>query len=403
MKHLLVAALAVTFLFAALACGNEEPEATPLQTPAAADSPIPVEVSGLNSSAASVAAGLQHTCVLATDGNIWCWGRNRLGQLGNGTVNESATPTEVLGLDGSATAVVAGDRHTCALTREGAAKCWGSNSNGQIGDGTPNHKVQPVDAIGLASGVTAITSGTKHTCALTTGGGVECWGQNAQGQLGDGTMEDRKVPVNVSGLEQGVVAVAAGENHTCALTNAGGVKCWGTNNRGQLGNNTVANFSTPSTTPVDAVVLDGDVAAIAVGSLSTCVVTTEGGVKCWGGNSQGQLGDGTTTDSLLPVDVSGLTGGVAAIGLGRSYACVLTEEGGVKCWGANDRGQLGDGTTTDRPTPVGVSGLESGVVALTVGAWDSCAVTSDGGVKCWGRNDAGQLGNGAPGDETATP
>jgi alpha-tubulin suppressor-like RCC1 family protein len=415
MKRLLAVALAVTFLFTTLACQSEGPEATPSQssTPTAAkataviestqglsgvrgtDSPTPVEVSGLSSRAASVAAGYLHTCVLTTDGNIWCWGRNDLGQLGDATMTDSATPVEVAGLDGSATAVVAGNRHTCALTKEGAVKCWGSNSNGQIGDGTPNHKAAPVDVVGLASGVSAIASGTQHVCALTEGGAVKCWGQNGVGQLGDGTAEDRTTPVDVSGLQRGVTAVAAGENHTCAVTDSGAVKCWGANNRGQLGNGTTTSSATPNSTPVEAVVLADHAASVAVGSLDTCVLTTANGVKCWGGNRHGQLGDGTTTDSLVPVDVAGLTSGVVAIGLGSSHACALTQEGAVKCWGANDRGQLGDGTTTDRTTPVGVSGLESGVVALGVGMWDSCAVTSDGGVKCWGRNDAGQLGNGA--------
>jgi alpha-tubulin suppressor-like RCC1 family protein len=415
MKRLLAVALAVTFLFAAPACQSEEPEATPPQssTPTASkatdvieptqglpgvrgtDSPTPVEVSGLSSRVTSVAAGYLHTCALTTDGDIWCWGRNDLGQLGNGTVVASATPVEVVGLDGSATAVVAGNRHTCALTTEGRVRCWGSNSNGQIGDGTPNHKAEPVDVVGLASGVSAIASGTEHVCALTARGAVKCWGQNGVGQLGDGTTEDRSVPVNVSALERGVTAVVAGENHTCAVTGSGAVKCWGANNRGQLGNGTTTSSATPNSAPVEAVVLADHAASVAVGSLDTCVLTTASGVKCWGGNRHGQLGDGTTTDSLVPVDVAQLTSGVVAIGLGSSHACALTEEGAVKCWGANDRGQLGDGTTVDRTTPVNVSGLESGVVALAVGMWDSCAVTSDGGVRCWGRNDVGQLGNGA--------
>jgi len=409
MKRLLAAALVVIVLSATSACGSGEPEATPPQSSSAAqptqgspsasetDSATPVEVSGLNSKMASAAAGFQHTCALTTGGDIWCWGRNRLGQLGNGNIQDSATPVEVLGLNGSATALVAGDRHNCALTREGGVKCWGSNSRGQIGDGTPNHKVEAVDVIGLASGVSAIASGTEHVCALTTGGGVTCWGQNGVGQLGDGTTEDRKEPVKVSGLDQRVTAVATSEDHSCAVIATGAVKCWGANDRGQLGNGTTTSSSTPNSTPVEAVVLKDPVVAVAVGPLDTCVLTTAGRVKCWGGNRHGQLGDGTTTDNLVPVDVAGLASGVVTIGLGRSYACVLTKAGAVKCWGANDRGQLGDGTTTDRTAPVGVSGLDSGVVALTVGTSHSCAVASDGGMMCWGRNDVGQLGDGSGG------
>jgi alpha-tubulin suppressor-like RCC1 family protein len=423
MKHLLAVALVVTLLLAAPACQGGGPEATPSQTlpPKATrvtvvtgstqglsgvrgtDSPTPVEVAGLSSRAASVAAGDLHTCVLTTDGNIWCWGHNDMGQLGDATMKDSASPVEVAGLDGSATAVVAGNRHACALTREGGVKCWGSNSNGQIGDGTPNHKAAPVDVVGLTSGVSAIASGSQYVCALTDGGAVKCWGHNDAGQLGDGTTEDRTTPVDVSGLERGVTAIAAGENDTCAVTDSGAVECWGANNRGQLGNNITTSSATANSVPVEAVVLTDHAASVAVGSLHTCVLTTAGGVKCWGGNLHGQLGDGTTTDSLVPVDVVGLTSGVVAIGLGSSHACALTQEGAVKCWGANDRGQLGDGTTDDRTTPVNVSGLESGVVALGVGTWDACAVTSDGGVRCWGRNDGGQLGNGELPEGQATP
>jgi alpha-tubulin suppressor-like RCC1 family protein len=201
----------------------------------------------------------------------------------------------------------------------------------------------------------AIAAGGLHTCALTAGGGVKCWGRNNRGQLGDGTTTNRNTPVNVSGLTSGVDAIAVGRYHTCALTAGGGVKCWGRNIYGQLGDGTW----TQRTTPVDVSGLTSGVAAIAAGGYHTCALMEGGGVKCWGRNSYGQLGDGTTTDRNMPADVSGLTSEVAAIAAGWDHTCALTA-GGVKCWGRNSNGQLGDETTTDRDIPVDVSGLTSG-------------------------------------------
>jgi alpha-tubulin suppressor-like RCC1 family protein len=205
---------------------------------------------------------------------------------------------------------------------------------------------------GLTSGVSALAVGRDHTCALTGAGGIKCWGYNFFGRLGDGTIIDRLTPVDVSGLTSGVTALAAGDSHTCAVTGAGGgVKCWGWNGNGQLGDGTTTNHSTP----VDVSGLTGGVTEVAAGYWHTCAVTGAGGVKCWGNNLYGQLGDGTTISrSGTPVDVSGLASGVAALAAGGRHACVVTSAGGVKCWGDNGFGQLGDDTLAQRRTPVDV-------------------------------------------------
>jgi alpha-tubulin suppressor-like RCC1 family protein len=289
----------------------------------------------------------------------------------------------------TASAVSASGSHTCALTASGGVKCWGSNVHGQLGDGTTTNRRAPVSVSGLTSGVRAIAAGGSHTCALTTSGGVKCWGWNDRGELGDGTTTDRHTPVDVSGLATGVRAIAAGGEHTCALTASGGVKCWGGNGVGQSGDGT----STDRHTPVDVSGLTSGVSAIAVGGFHTCALTASGGVKCWGWNDLGQLGDGTATDRSAPVAVSGLTSAVSVIAAG-AHTCALTASAGVKCWGLNDHGQLGDGTVANRSAPVDVSGLTSGVSAIAAGDAHSCALTASGDVKCWGANVLGQLGDG---------
>jgi len=346
-----------------------------------------------------VAAGGLHTCAVTTAGGVKCWGYNGTRQLGDGTTASKSTPVDVVGLGSGVAAITAGWGHTCALSTAGGVKCWGSNGYGQLGDGTSGHgtsKTTPVAVSGLGSGVAAIAAGSVHTCALTTAGGVKCWGHNSVGQLGDGSTTNKSTPVDVLGLGSGVTAIAAADNHTCALTTAGGVKCWGVNHSGQLGDGT----TTDKRTPVDVVGLGSGVAAIAAGKVHTCALSTAGGVKCWGRNRSGQLGDGTTANKSTPVAVVGLGSGVVAIAAGGDgHTCALTTAGGVKCWGANYSGQLGDGRITQtppfgKPTPVAVVGLGSGVAAIDAGGVHTCALSTAGGVKCWGSNGSGQLGDG---------
>ena len=348
-----------------------------------------------------VTAGAKHTCVLTAGGGVACWGANDSGQLGDGTTTDRLAPVPVTGFATGVAAIAAGDYHTCLLTTAGGVKCWGRNRNGQVGDGTTTNRTAPVAVSGLASGVLAVTAGAYHTCALTTAGGVKCWGYNTLRQIGDGTTTDRPTPVTVSGLASGVAAVKAGTNHTCAVMNDGGVKCWGSNSNGQLGDGTTDQPSVP----VRVSGVTSGVAAVTAGAFHTCVVMTTGGAMCWGGNTTGQLGDGTTTARSVPVAVIGLAPGVTAIAGGNSHTCALTAGGGVQCWGGNEYGQLGFGPWRGQALlPVWVVGLTAGVAAIEAGDYHTCAVTTGGGLACWGANGSGQLGDGTTTNrDTPTP
>ena len=304
-----------------------------------------------------ISAGAVHTCALTTAGDVKCWGDNSSGQLGNGSSAEpekygrdgcSASPLNVVELSG-VSAISAGGEHTCALTTAGGVKCWGENHYGQLGNGSREDSTKPVDVVGL-SDVSAVSAGSHYTCALTKAGAVKCWGCAYLSK--SGYHECSPIPVNVSGLASGVSAVSAGGHHTCALTRAGRVKCWGYNDSGQLGNGSETKSSISA---LDVTGLSG-VSAISVGAWHTCTLTTAVRVKCWGGNFNGQLGNGSVTISATPDDITGVSS-VSAVSAGGGHTCVLTKAGRVKCWGYNWYGQLGNGRTTDSSIPVGVIGF----------------------------------------------
>jgi alpha-tubulin suppressor-like RCC1 family protein len=311
----------------------------------------PVEVAGLPGPSVAVAAGDRYTCALSPAGAVTCWGYNEFGQLGIGTTTDTAVPTAVIGLASGATAISARGEHTCALMDAGVMRCWGANVNGQLGDGTHVNSDVPVEVTGISGKALAIALGGEHSCAITSGGAVACWGWNKTGQLGDGTTVDRGSPALVEGLGRGVRAIAAGGRHTCALLEAGGVRCWGYNQVGQLGDGT----QTDSSTPVDVVGIPTGTTAIALGGNFTCALGSTRGAVCWGLNSAGQLGNGAMTDSASAVEVSGLSSGIGEIACGYNHTCVVAADGGVRCWGLNDAGQLGDASTTDHATPVAVT------------------------------------------------
>jgi len=355
---------------------------------------IQVEYGGAdNDYVSAIAAGGQHTCALTSGGGVKCWGGNGDGELGNGTTVNSNVPVNVFGLSSGVSAIAAGYAHTCALTSGGGVKCWGyNNDRGELGNGTTVNSNVPVNVFGLSSGVSAISARWSHTCALMSGGGVKCWGQNLDGELGNGTNTNSNVPTDVSGLASGVSAISAGTQHTCALTSSGGVKCWGGNWEGQLGDGTWNSSNVPTT---DVSGLNSGVSAISAGGYTNCALTSSGGLKSWGANWTGQLGNGTNiARSNVPVDVSGLASGISAISAGFDHPCALTSSNGVKCWGSNANGELGNGAWTNSNVPVDVSGLASGVSAISAGHYHACALMSSGGVKCWGQGVYGELGNG---------
>jgi alpha-tubulin suppressor-like RCC1 family protein len=300
-----------------------------------------------------VSAGADGTCAVTQIGRVKCWGYNDRGQLGDGSTTDSPVPVDVAGLSSGARDVSTEGYHTCAVTQSGGVECWGLGVFGELGDGSTTDSSTTVDVVSLSPRVLAVSAGGNHTCAVASAGGVECWGLNERGQLGDGSATDSPVPVDVAGLSSGVRDVSAGLAHTCAVTSAGGVECWGLDGTGQLGDGS----TTDSFVPVDVVSLSSGVLAVSAGSTHTCAVTRSGGVKCWGYNDMGQLGDGSTTDSPVPVDVAGLSSGALAVSAGFRHTCALTRSGGVECWGYNGMGQLGDGSTTDSPVPVEVMGL----------------------------------------------
>jgi len=334
--------------------------------------------------------GELHTCALTNSGAVKCWGENENGQLGDGTTSDRFTPVNVVGLSSGISAISAGARFTCALTIEGGVKCWGNNSYGQLGDGATVDRHTPVDVIGLSGPIIAITAGYTYVCALTVDHMVQCWGRNNTGQVGESTYTNQPTPVNISGFTSEVIAISTGAGHTCALTSEGGVQCWGYNHFGQLGDDTTTDRSTPA----DVFGLTSGVIAISTGWWHTCALTSAGGAMCWGYNRKGQLGNGQNTHSSRPIAVSGLTSGIATISGGHFHTCAVTSAGGMKCWGLNHWGELGDGTRTDRNMPVDVVGLTSGVGAVASGNYHTCAITIAGGVKCSGWNQYGQLGDG---------
>ncbi|MCA0295790.1 MAG: biotin transporter BioY [Actinobacteria bacterium] len=287
-----------------------------------------------------------------------------------------------------ATSVSSGYAHTCAVTTTGKALCWGFNADGQLGDGTTTTQLKPVGVSGLSSKVASISAGETHSCAVTTKGKALCWGYNGNGQLGDNTTVDSHTPAVVYGMDTKVKSISAGWVGTCAVKTSGKARCWGDNSAGQLGNGTTIG----SVKPVTVSGLTSGVKSVSVGLTHACALKTSGKVVCWGYNAFGQLGDGTTATRLTPVTVHGLTK-VTSISVGIYDTCATRSTGKAVCWGLNNYGQLGDGTTTNSFTPVTVTGFSSKASVVKTGVLVSCVIKTSGTSYCWGHNGDGQVGD----------
>jgi alpha-tubulin suppressor-like RCC1 family protein len=350
-----------------------------------------------------LSAGYDHTCALTTDGSAYCWGGNNYGQLGTGSTTRTPYPTAVSG-GLTFASVGAGLLRSYAMTEAGEPWCWGDSGVTNI-IGLANRSLVPFPVAGGPAFTTMVVGGV-HACGLTADGLAYCWGANSWGQLGDPTTGGSNTPRAVSG-ELVFMELAAGGAHTCGLTTDSLAYCWGYNSYGGLGNGTTSASFVPS--PVSGGM---HFAALGAGNGHTCGITATGALYCWGANGRGQLGatsaeicpgqaDAVATDdcSLTPLLVAGISA-VETVGAGYTHTCALTTEGLAYCWGENTYAQLGTDTRTDSPTPVAVSG---GLVfaKLSSAYYHSCGITTDGIAYCWGMGVHGELGDGTTEDRTA--
>jgi alpha-tubulin suppressor-like RCC1 family protein len=334
---------------------------------------------------ATISAGMRHSCMLSPNGRALCWGSNQFGQLGDGTVDGHGTPAAAAG-GYTFARISAGSWHTCGLTSGGELWCWGRNESGQLGDGTTIGRGTPARVSGTTA-YRAVQAGERHTCAIAFDDTLRCWGSNTFGELGDGTKQTRSTPVLVR-LPGPARSVAAGVDHTCALLSDGAAYCWGRNHAGQLGNGTTADEAAPA-----AVAERVRFVSIAAGLAHTCGVASSGRAWCWGENSAGQLGAGSAISTAIrpqPLDVPTPFRSIVA---GLAHTCARGRDNRVWCWGRNAVGQLGNGTTVNQSKPVLAIGLEA-IIALNATGSHTCGLSAAGEIFCWGENADSQLGDG---------
>jgi alpha-tubulin suppressor-like RCC1 family protein len=361
---------------------------------------------------AAISAGGEHACGIV-NGDAYCWGENFSGELGDGANTNSAVPVAVDTsgvLAGQTLALVSsGYSHTCALNAAGQAYCWGLNSNGQLGDGNTTNSSVPVavDTSGVLAGktLTQITSGIVDTCALDSAGAAYCWGANSYGQLGDGGTTNSSVPVAVRTTTtlagRSLTQITVGYESTCVLDSAGTAYCWGLNSYGQLGDGNTTSSSVPVAVDSTGLPTGQALAQLSAGWYHTCAVDSAGAAYCWGRNSAGQLGDASSFSSSVPVavDTAGALAGqiITQVTSGANDTCALDAAGDSYCWGANSYGQLGDGSTTNSAVPVAVNtgGALAGkaLTQISAGIWHTCGLDAAGAPYCWGGNASGQLGD----------
>jgi len=375
------------------------------------DSPPPPDASDFDASAGgdagaparlSVSLGLFHTCAALADGTARCWGNNDFGQLGDGTTMGRVIPTLVPGI-ADVTDVFAGMQQTCVLHRDRTVSCWGANDEGQLADGTTMTQLSavratalPGDVVDLALGGIHSTSGIElgHACSVHGDGTVRCWGANSVGQLGDETTMDRIAPAVVAGIS-GARRIVAGLEASCALLSDGTVTCWGGNRWGELG--TAPSTESMRTAPGAVAGVSGAI-ELSAGLGHVCALVSDGTLICWGVDvasaSAGGLGIlATTVESHLPTLLaSPIT--ISAIGVGGTHTCVAWSDGTGGCFGNNQLGQLGDGTTARRTMLTPLAGGLPPLRAVRAGVAHTCAIATEDRLYCWGFNMYGNLGDG---------
>jgi alpha-tubulin suppressor-like RCC1 family protein len=337
------------------------------------------------------------SCIVTTAGGVQCWGIGTNGQLGNNTTTNSNRPVVATGLTNART-VSGGPLSGCALTNDGAVWCWGYNAFGQLGDNSSTARLTPVrvQGFGPSAPALAIATGGNTACAVTWDRRLACWGYDNAGQLGRGFVSGTGAnprPEAVRELTR-VVDVAVSNNTVCAARDNGTVWCFGLAGSGQHGNGGMGDSSVPRQVAnvQNAINVEG-----ARGGDSFCAIRADGTVACWGTNASGQLGDGSTTLRNTPVAVSGLTG-ASHLAIGDNHTCAALTSGAMSCWGNNGSSKLGDGTTTQRNTPVAVLASPgvplAGVLDVATQASTTCALQANGNVSCWGLGTSGQIGDG---------
>ena len=387
-----------------------------------------------------------HTCIITSGGEVRCWGNGGYGQLGNNISSRSPFPVAVVGEDtnsdnsgdGTLTNIVqisSGSVHTCALTSGGEVRCWGRSDQGTLGNNSNSDSPFPVTVVGedtnsdnsgdgTLKNIVQISSGDSYTCALTSGGEVRCWGYGEDGRLGNNNNSNSPFPVTVVGEDKNsdnsgdgtltnIVQISSGYVHTCALTSGGEVRCWGYGEDGRLGNNNNSNSPFPVTVVGEDTNGDnsGDgtlknIVQISLGYYHTCALTSGGEVRCWGSGSSGTLGNNSNSNSPFPVtvvgeDTNGDNSGdstlknIVQISSGHDHTCALTSGGEVRCWGNGSSGTLGNNSNSNSPFPVTVVGEDTNgdnsgdstlknIVQISSGYVHTCALTSGGEMRCWG-------------------
>ena len=340
-----------------------------------------------------VTAGMEHTCALTETGQVYCWGANRFAQLATSTLEQTATPTHIQ-LDEPVRAVVAGNRHNCAVGQ--GVWCWGANNAGQTGDWSFGDKVyqKPVHHL-MNERMLAAAAGSGHSCALNVQGRIYCWGTNGLGQLGRGAASVIEQPAPVES-EYHFTALAAGHAHTCAVTNDAAVACWGWNDFGQsgaAGSMSCENGTARCVLDPTIVSLPEGITRVTAGFAFTCALGTSGATYCWGVNAQGELGNGST-ESMSATPVAVPAPRFSAIDAGTRHVCGITAVGETYCWGLNSKGELGVSSLTHSRLPV--HALVERLHTIDAGLAHTCGVTDSGTVFCWGDPTDGQLGLGLP-------